>query len=207
MNKYVIPILIILVILGSNFIYGRQTLQKSQPIPSKDTTENKIVESRAECSGKLTSTLTEGPYYKANSPQRSNLRESGIPGEKLIVTGYVFDKNCKPIANTWLDFWQADGNGVYDNTGYKLRGHQYSDSAGKYYLETVIPGRYAGRTPHIHVKVRANEQSPSITSQLFFPGEGQNQTDSIFDQNQLMRIDNTPDGKLAIFNFVIDTDY
>jgi len=202
MNKYFFPTLIILV-LGALF-YGRQSLQKSQSNSTKDIIENKTVAPLVECSGKITSSLTEGPYYKANTPERSNIREPGTAGENLIVTGYVFDKNCKPIANAWLDFWQADGNGVYDNVGFKLRGHQFTDSSGKYNLETVVPARYPGRTPHIHVKVRANEQSPIITSQLFFPGEDQNQTDSIFDQNQLVEISSIADGKLATYNFVLE---
>ena len=37
----------------------------------------------------LTPSLTEGPYFKANSPERASLLESGIPGTKLVLTGYV----------------------------------------------------------------------------------------------------------------------
>src|SRR2546423_5608903 len=42
---------------------------------------------------------------------------------------------------------------------YRLRGHQYTDEAGRFYLETVMPGEYPGRTLHIHVKVQAPNQS------------------------------------------------
>lgn len=117
---------------------------------------------------------------------------------------YVFNENCEPIYSAWLDFWQADGNGVYDNAGYKLRGHQLSDKDGKFLLETVIPGRYPGRTPHIHVKVRASQDSPVITSQLFMPGETQNETDSIFNEGLVMDVKDSADGKIATFNFVIN---
>ena len=37
----------------------------------------------------LTPALTEGPYYKANSPERTSLLESGMTGTRLVVTGYV----------------------------------------------------------------------------------------------------------------------
>src|SRR5437773_2103220 len=82
----------------------------------------------AGCSGTITPAVTEGPYYKAGSPERTDLLEAGIPGTKLVITGYVYDRNCQPIAGAWLDFWQADGNGQYDNSGYKLRGHQFTDA-------------------------------------------------------------------------------
>jgi hypothetical protein len=60
-----------------------------------------------------------------------------------------------PAANALLDFWQANPNGAYDNTGYTLRGHQYTDANGYYTLTTIVPGIYPGRTEHIHVKVQA----------------------------------------------------
>src|SRR5213593_2205446 len=97
--------------------------------------------------------LTEGPYYKANPPQNATLRTAGVAGTPLTLTGYVVSKSCQPIANARLDFWQADGNGDYDNSGYTLRGWQLTDANGAYRLETVIPGLYPGRTEHIHVKV------------------------------------------------------
>ena len=81
-------------------------------------------------SANLTPELTEGPYFTANSPERASLLEDGMAGTKLIVTGYVYDTNCQPVANALLDFWQADANGVYDNSGYTLRGHQFTDANG-----------------------------------------------------------------------------
>lgn len=155
-----------------------------------------------ECGGRVTPQLTEGPYYKSGSPERTNIA-SGASGESLVVSGYVYDKNCKSISGAWLDFWQADGNGVYDNSGYRLRGHQYTDKDGKYVLETVVPGEYPGRTPHIHVKVRASKNSPLFTSQLFMPAEAQNQKDPIFNQALIMDVKDTPAGKVGTFNFVI----
>src|SRR5438309_6085495 len=121
--------------------------------------------------------LTEGPYYKANPPQNATLRTAGVAGTPLTLTGYVVSKSCQPIANAKLDFWQADGNGNYDNSGYTLRGWQLTDANGAYRLETVIPGLYPGRTEHIHFKVTVNGQT--YTSQLFFPGVSQNASDSI----------------------------
>ena len=74
------------------------------------------------CDGTSTPPQTEGPYYTPNTPERTSLLEAGIPGRRMIVIGYVLDAACQPVPNAWLDFWQTDGAGVYDNSGFKLRG-------------------------------------------------------------------------------------
>jgi len=120
------------------------------------------------CAG-LTQSQTEGPYYKPDSPQRNLLFEEGMPGTRLILVGYVLDQNCQPLPNAWLDFWQADTSGEYDNAGFRLRGHQFTDAQGRYYLETIVPGLYGSRPiEHIHVKLRP-EGGQELTSQLYFP--------------------------------------
>jgi protocatechuate 3,4-dioxygenase beta subunit len=156
-----------------------------------------------ECTGILTLSLEEGPYYKAGSPERTEIAERGTVGSKLVLEGYVFDSNCVPITHAWLDFWQADGRGMYDYGGYNLRGHQYTDKAGRYHLETVRPSSYGPRTAHIHAKVRANDGSQTLTVQLFFPGERKNQTDPIFDKTLVVNIEEGDGMEKATFHFVL----
>ncbi len=76
------------------------------------------------------------------------------------------------------------------------------DNRGRYHLETIVPGEYPGRTRHIHVKVQAPGQ-PVLTTQLYFPAEPRNTNDSIFSPELLMQVQNTPNGQLATFNFVL----
>ena len=139
------------------------------PVPGDDFfTQMGITLPAPTCTG-LTQSQTEGPYYKPDTPQRNSLFEEGMQGTRLLLVGYVLDQNCQPLPNTWLDFWQADANGEYDNTGFRLRGHQFTDAQGRYYLETILPGLYSSRPiEHIHVKVRP-EAGQEITSQLYFP--------------------------------------
>jgi protocatechuate 3,4-dioxygenase beta subunit len=145
---------------------------------------------------------TEGPYYTPNTPERTSFLEPGMPGTKLIVTGYVLSTDCQPLAQALLDFWHCDDAGVYDNAGYRLRGHQFTDDQGRYYLETILPGVYPGRTRHIHVKVQAPNQ-PVLTTQMYFPGEPSNNTDAIFRPDLVMDVQDAADGKAASFNFVL----
>ena len=147
-------------------------------------------------------TMTEGPYYKAGAPQTSNLRAAGVAGTPLILTGHVVTRSCQPIANAKIDFWQADGNGNYDNSGYTLRGYLMTDANGAYRLETVIPGLYPGRTEHIHFKVTANGQT--WTSQLFFPDSTGNARDSIYSEQMLIKLDKSTTPVSGTFTFVVN---
>lgn len=145
---------------------------------------------------------TEGPFFKPSSPRRTSLLEPGITGTKVIVAGHVLSTACKPIAGALVDFWHADDRGDYDNTGFRLRGHQFTDGAGRYALETIVPGLYPGRTRHFHVKVQAANQ-PVLTTQLYFPGEPRNQADGIFNPKLVMMVRDTASGKAATFNFIL----
>jgi protocatechuate 3,4-dioxygenase beta subunit len=154
----------------------------------------------------LTVAVEEGPYYKTGSPERKSIAEKGTPGKRLVLEGRVLDIHGRPVPHAWLDFWHANGNGEYDNAGYNLRGHQYSDENGRYRLETVRPREYTFRSPHVHAKVRANDNSPVITVQLFFPGEERNRTDPIFEEKTLMNVAEMKDGETATFDFVVEVD-
>lgn len=155
--------------------------------------------------GRITPGATEGPFYKSGSPRRTSLIEPGMPGTTLVLTGQVFTKGCRPVANAWLDFWQADARGEYDNAGFRMRGHQFADGAGRFMLETVMPAEYPGRTPHIHVKVRA-PNGPVLTTQLYFPGVARNQSDALFRQDLLVQLGDAASGKAATFSFVLNID-
>lgn len=148
----------------------------------------------ARCPDRYTAPLTEGPYYRKGSPQRTDLLEAGTVGAPFTLSGYVFDENCAPIAGAWLDFWQADGGGNYDNQGYGLRGHQFTDEQGRYRLRAVIPGEYAGRTTHIHVKVARKEGGVAIASQLYFPDSKRNTADPFFSDSMLIKLDRREGG-------------
>ena len=146
---------------------------------------------------------TEGPFFTPDTPERTSLLDPGMVGTRLVVAGHVVGTDCTPIAGALLDFWHADDAGVYDNAGYRLRGHQFADDAGRFELETILPGLYTGRTRHIHVKAQAPNQ-PVLTTQLYFPDEPANERDFIFDPALLMEVETTDEGQVAFFTFVLD---
>ncbi|MBA2248045.1 MAG: dioxygenase [Chloroflexia bacterium] len=148
----------------------------------------------------------EGPYFTTNTPERTNLREEGVVGTMLTVAGFVVGLDGAPVPATQIEFWQADGDGVYDNEGYRLRGHQLTDDEGRFILETVMPGLYPGRTRHIHVMVQAPGRDV-LTTQLYFPDEPSNAEDRIYDESLELEIqpEKLEDGAaVGLFTFVLD---
>ena len=149
-----------------------------------------------------TSANAEGPYFKPRSPKRPSLIEAGMAGDKLIVSGAVLTSTCKPIAEAMLDFWQADHDGEYDNTGFRLRGHLLTGKDGTFRLETIMPGFYPGRTRHIHVMAIA-PGGVTLTTQLYFPGERLNAKDFLFRPDLVVTLAEDSGVKAARFDFVL----
>lgn len=148
----------------------------------------------------VTPAQTEGPYFTAGSPERTDIRSGG--GTTLLLTGTVLTTDCRPVPEALVDFWQADGSGTYDNAGFGFRGHQFTDAQGGYRLETVVPGRYPGRTRHIHVKVQA-PGGRVLTTQLYFPDESGNGSDRLYREECLMEMSDAGDSRNATFTFVL----
>jgi protocatechuate 3,4-dioxygenase beta subunit len=132
-----------------------------------------------------------GPYFADDSDARFNRSNilSNVDGTAtqtgiaLALTIIVVDgKNgCVPYANAQVDIWHCNAAGVYsdqavENTSTEtwLRGYQATDANGRVSFGTIIPGWYAGRTTHIHLRVRSSYSQASSTSdgtnttQLFF---------------------------------------
>ena len=154
-------------------------------------------EALAQTCGTLTEPQTEGPFFKPKSPMRVSLLEKNSTS-RLALAGTVLSRDCKPVANALLDFWHADEEGAYDNRGFRYRGHQFTDAEGRYRLETIFPSEYTGRARHIHVKVQAPGRR-ILTTQVYFPGEAGNASDSLFSPALVMRMQERGQGR---FDFV-----
>jgi protocatechuate 3,4-dioxygenase beta subunit len=131
----------------------------------------------------LTPEQTEGPYWVDNSLYRRNVTE-GRPGLPLVLRLTVVNAStCRPIRGADVEIWHADAGGAYSGfdatTGAGpgggasptstrfMRGHQRTGRGGVAGFTTIYPGWYAGRTPHIHVKVHVGG-SVVHTGQLYF---------------------------------------
>jgi protocatechuate 3,4-dioxygenase beta subunit len=187
------------------FLYGTTTLVAGFSLAGIHSAATQELTPTPACDDGRAPTLrqTEGPFFKPRSPERSDLREPGLRGQPIELSGFVLTRGCRPVARALLDFWQADAEGQYDNSGVRLRGHQFTDAEGRYRLRTIVPASYPGRTRHIHVKV----QPPNgrvLTTQLYFPGEAHNRTDRLFRRELMVRTAKARGDIVGRFDFVLD---
>jgi protocatechuate 3,4-dioxygenase beta subunit len=143
-----------------------------------------------------------GGVHFHSSPLRHSVVFPTLAGTRLTLEGLVVTTGCRPIQHARIEFWQADSHGHYDDTGSRLRSHQFTDAHGRYRLETIVPGPYPGRTPHLHVKVRAPGQ-PTLTTELYFPGASYNGRDPYFDRRLLVRLSEAKNRIVGRFDFVL----
>lgn len=141
----------------------------------------------------LTPSQIEGPFYPNPLPltQDNDLLVLGdsmteAVGEVTQLHGQVLSATGEPLRNAAVEIWQADATGAYLHPGSE--GHAQRDkhfqgfgrfetaSDGRYAFRTVKPGKYPGRTPHIHVLVNYKGKR-LVTSQLYIRGHAENRRD------------------------------
>ncbi len=104
---------------------------------------------------------------------------AGVPLN--VVLTIVSASTCAPLAGHAVYMWHCDREGRYSlynqgvtNQNY-LRGIQETNANGQVTFQSVYPGCYAGRWPHIHFEVypslasSTNQNNKSATSQIALP--------------------------------------
>ena len=64
--------------------------------------------------------------------------------------------------------------------GFQGIGRARTDAEGRYRFRTIKPVPYAGRTPHIHLRVSSGEQE-RLTTQLYIADHPRNARDGLYD--------------------------
>ncbi len=121
------------------------------------------------CTGKIAVTprRSDGGHYRAGAPEKDTLAEPGVEGTALVIRGYVLFPDCRTVGDAVLDVWQADADGLFDDEGWRLRGVLRSDAAGRYTIETILPGSVDGEPPTVHMKVAEDIGGRIVTTQLY----------------------------------------
>lgn len=142
---------------------------------------------------RATPAQTEGPYYPVVLPRDSDhdlLRNGALnypEGQSAWVEGSVSDLAGKPVAGAQVEIWQCDHAGHYHHPGdgdradrrFQGFGRVTVDADGRYRFRTLRPVAYAGRTPHIHVKVKLGPRE-LLTTQLYVAGAPGNPRDFLW---------------------------
>jgi len=104
-----------------------------------------------------------GPFYEPGAPVRAKV------GSGYVLEGTVRSaRTCRGIARAKLEFWLANPSGAYDDAH---RATLRASQAGRYRFESNRPVPYAGRPPHIHIRVSARGFATLVTQH--YPRAGQ----------------------------------
>jgi protocatechuate 3,4-dioxygenase beta subunit len=125
-----------------------------------------------------TTTDILGPFYRPNSPVRTNLVIPNDPGTKLLLSGKVKHDDCTtPFNNVKVEIWHCSSKGEYDNNTdeFRYRGTTFTDDKGNYHFNTILPvpygiGNGTYRPAHYHMMITGEGYQPLVT-QLYFTGD------------------------------------
>jgi protocatechuate 3,4-dioxygenase beta subunit len=125
-----------------------------------------------------TTTDILGPFYRPDSPIRTNLVVSGEPGTKILLTGKIRHNDCvTPYTDAKVEIWHCSSTGEYDNDSdaFLHRGTTFTDDEGNYHFNTILPVPYGvgngrKRPAHFHLMITAKGYQPFVT-QLYFAGD------------------------------------
>jgi protocatechuate 3,4-dioxygenase beta subunit len=140
-------------------------------------------------------------------------------GEIVTLAGRVLDATGNPVAGARIEIWQCDVNGRYLHSGdrggtarddgFQGFGHDISKADGAYTFRTIKPVPYAGRTPHIHVKVLVDNHE-RLTTQFYLPDHPGNARDWLYRhvpaqsrERVTMRFEVTDDWPRAMLDIVV----
>jgi protocatechuate 3,4-dioxygenase, beta subunit len=139
-----------------------------------------------------------GPHRVAQSDHDLTRQHAGEPiGERIIVSGRVFDTEGKPLRDTLVEIWQANAAGRYKHSwdrwpaeldpNFSGAGRCVTDDQGRYEFTTIKPGPYpwgnhhnAWRPAHIHFSLLGRAFAQRLVTQMYFPGDPLFPYDPIF---------------------------
>lgn len=157
----------------------------------------------------LTPSQTVGPYFAYGlTPKRSghnydwseliteDMLTPDAAGERIRIEGFVYDGDGLPVNDAMVEVWQADAQGRYahprdprmSNASFKGFGRCGTDATGKFFFDTVKPGKVAGpsgqvadqvQAPHLVVAVFMRGLLTHVFTRIYFEGEADNARDPV----------------------------
>jgi protocatechuate 3,4-dioxygenase, alpha subunit len=128
--------------------------------------------------------LTAEQYgYDYNSLVNGYLIDADAEGERITITGTIYDGNGQSISDAMIELWQADAAGQYrslpirkKNDGFTGFGRLGSgtDAQHRFRFTTIKPGTTGeGQAPHINVILFMRGSLHKLYTRLYFSDEAE----------------------------------
>ncbi len=127
--------------------------------------------------------LTPNGRYPFETLAGNDMAVPGAAGEVVTISGRVLDGEGKPVADAFLEIWQADGEGRYPaggasgNTGFRGFARAETLDEGRFEVRTVKPGPVPApggglQAPHLCIGLFARGVLRRLYTRLYFPEDG-----------------------------------
>jgi len=129
-----------------------------------------------------TASQTIGPYWHIIEDKSwADLTRFGADGEKIVLTGTVYDGDGKPCPDACVEIWQSDPPASDTFPGF---GRSNTDASGTFRLVTIKPGPVPGRgnaqqAPHIAICLLSRGLMTGLATRAYFDGEPLNEADPL----------------------------
>jgi protocatechuate 3,4-dioxygenase alpha subunit len=135
----------------------------------------------------LTPSQTVGPYFLIGLGMlfEDDLAREGVAGERITISGRIFDADGQPIPDAFIEIWQADANGTYPSADsrapFRGWGRVATDENGRFEFKTIKPGAVGAGSdaPHINVALFMRGLLRHLYTRIYFAGENANDRDSV----------------------------
>jgi protocatechuate 3,4-dioxygenase alpha subunit len=141
---------------------------------------------------KQTASQTAGPFFRIGLNYRqtqNNLVNENTSGERITLSGVVYDGDGQPIPDAMIEIWQPDANGIFNHPldprqaqadpHFRGFGRAENRNAGKYEFKTIKPGGRDGMPPYINVQIFARGMLIHALTRIYFSDEPANAEDPI----------------------------
>jgi protocatechuate 3,4-dioxygenase, alpha subunit len=137
----------------------------------------------------FTPSQTVGPFFHIGFDRLyvNDLTTAHLDGERVTLSGKIFDGDSKPITDAVMEIWQADAQGQYTNSAsakFKGYGRCATDEHGAFSFVTIKPGRVLGtdgalQAPHIAVSIFMRGLLKRLVTRIYFADEVSNKEDAV----------------------------
>ncbi len=143
---------------------------------------------------------TKGPFYPIPEIEKQKYFDVDLTrldpnspvadGNQIAIQGSIVDLEGKPLADTIVEVWQACASGRYNHPedkndrpadpNFQYWARMTTDRDGAFSFKTIEPGKYPGRTPHIHYRIVSRKHKELVTQMYFQANEEFNSRDGVY---------------------------